>query len=224
MGKSYRRSGLTKKQFQLFSFVQSFLEEEGYCPSIEEIGKSLGLSSTATVHKHLSNLEAKGYLRRERNRSRSIEILQALPSPPTRDLPGRRELTPDGRQMLSLPLKGRIAAGKPLEAVSGDETLSLSEFSENERVYVLQVKGNSMVDDHICNGDYVVVERVSTANPGDTVVALLGNHEATLKKYFREKGSLVRLQPANTSMQPLFVPEQEVKIQGRVIAVLRKYQ
>jgi repressor LexA len=221
--KRHRQVALTKKQFQVFSFVYSFLQNEGYCPSFKEIGKNLGLSSVATVHKHLCGLEAKGYIRRGRNRSRSIEIL----SPPfpllTAAPKGDLDLASFEKREMVLPLLGRIAAGKPLEAVPSAESLSLKEFSENEDVFVLQVKGDSMIDDHICNGDYVVVERIAAVSPGDTVVALLENGEATLKKYFREKDGLIRLQPANPSMQPFYVPEQNVKIQGRVIAVLRKY-
>ena len=127
------------------------------------------------------------------------------------------------KQDVLLPFLGRIAAGKPLEAVPNEEPLSLKEFAKNEKVFVLQVKGDSMIDEHICDGDFVVVEKALVPSQGDTVVALLENGEATLKKYFREKGGLIRLQPANASMQPFYVPEQDLKIQGRVIAVLRKY-
>ena len=198
-------------------------QNEGYCPSFEEIGKNLGLSSVATVHKHLCALEEKGYIRRGRNRSRSIEILRPQYPLLTAASKGDLDLAPSEKREMFLPLLGRIAAGKPLEAVPSEESFSLKEFSDNEKVFVLQVKGDSMIDDHVCNGDYVVVEKFAAVSPGDTVVALLENGEATLKKYFREKGGLVRLQPANPSMQPFYVPEQNVKIQGRVIAVLRKY-
>ena len=218
-----RQEVLTKKQFQVFSFLYSFFQNEGYCPSFEEIGKNLGLSSVATVHKHLCALEEKGYIRRGRNRSRSIEILRPQYPLLTAASKGDLDLAPPEKREMFLPLLGRIAAGKPLEAVPSEESLSLKEFSDNEKVFVLQVKGDSMIDDHVCNGDYVVVEKIAAVSPGDTVVALLENGEATLKKYFREKGGLIRLQPANPSMQPFYIPEQNVKIQGRVIAVLRKY-
>jgi repressor LexA len=129
----------------------------------------------------------------------------------------------DEKSEVLMPLLGRITAGKPLEAVPNEEPFSLKEFVKNEKVFVLQVKGDSMIDDHICNGDFVVVEKTPAPSQGDTVVALLENGEATLKKYFREKDGIIRLQPANASMQPFYVPEQDLKIQGRVIAVLRKY-
>ena len=218
-----RQAVLTKKQFQVFSFLNSFLQYEGYCPSFEEIGKNLGLSSVATVHKHICTLETKGYIRRGRNRSRSIEILRAQQYVPPAFSRKGVFLAPDERRGGVLPLLGRIAAGKPLEAIPSNESLSLKEFTGSEKVFVLQVKGNSMIDDHICDGDFVVVEKTSVASHGDTVVALLENGEATLKKYFREKGGLIRLQPANASMQPFYVPEEDLKVQGRVVAVLRKY-
>jgi repressor LexA len=123
----------------------------------------------------------------------------------------------------SLPLLGRIAAGQPLEAVPLEESLSLKEFVASENCFVLQVKGDSMIEDQIRDGDLVVVEKTATAKNGDTVVALLENNEATLKKYFQDKDGTIRLQPANASMRPVFVLRKDLKIQGRVIAVLRKY-
>ena len=183
-----RQAVLTKKQFQVLSFLHSFLQNEGYCPSFEEIGKNLGLSSVATVHKHICALERKGYIRRGQHRGRSIEIvrIQSFVS-----FAASREATSfiaDEKRDVLLPLLGRIAAGKPLEAVPSEESLSLKEFAKNEKVFVLQVKGNSMIDDHICNGDFVVVEKTPTPSHGDTVVALLENGEATLKKYYPGEG------------------------------------
>jgi repressor LexA len=218
-----RQAVLTKKQYQVLSCLHSFLQNEGYCPSFEEIGKYLELSSLATVHKHICELERKGYIRRGRNRSRSIEIMKIQHPIPLAGSRGGMHFSAGEKRDVLLPFLGRIAAGKPLEAVPNDESLSLKEFAKNEKVFVLQVKGDSMIDEHICNGDFVVVEKIPVPSSGDTVVALLENGEATLKKYFREKGGLIRLQPANTSMQPFYVPEQDLKIQGRVIAVLRKY-
>ena len=218
-----RQAVLTKKQFQILSFLHSFLQNEGYCPSFEEIGKKLGLSSVATVHKHICALERKGYIRRGQNRSRSIEVVgihQSVSSSTSRE---GIYFIADEKSDVLLPLLGRIAAGKPLEAVPNEESLSLKEFAKNEKVFVLQVKGDSMIDDHICNGDFVLVEKTLAPSQGDTVVALFENGEATLKKYFSEKDGIIRLQPANTSMQPFYVPEQDLRIQGRVIAVLRKY-
>ena len=218
-----RQAVLTKKQFQVLSFLHSFLQNEGYCPSFEEIGTNLGLSSVATVHKHICALERKGYIRRGQNRSRSIEIVKVHRSNSPVSSGESLYFIAGEKSDVLLPVLGQIAAGKPLEAVPSEESLSLKEFAKSEKVFVLQVKGDSMIDDHICNGDFVVVEKTPAPTHGDTVVALLQNGEATLKKYFRETRGIIRLQPANTSMQPIYVSEKDLKIQGRVIAVLRKY-
>jgi repressor LexA len=204
---------LTKRQKQVLDFLVTFQNKHGYSPSFEEMARSLKLTSLATVHKHITTLERKGFVRRGYNQSRSIEVMQ-LPKPV-------KEQVHD-RNTFELPLMGRIAAGRPLEAVEEHETLSLSEFARSDKSFVLQVKGNSMIEDHIMNGDYVVVEPTQVANPGETVVALVGNDEATLKRY-REAGGKIRLQPANSEMAPIIVPASEVKIQGRVVGVLRKY-
>ncbi len=205
---------LTKRQKEVLDYLVTFLNRRGYSPSFEEIARGLKLTSLATVHKHLSTLERKGYVRRGYNQSRSIEITQ-LPKPV-------REQVIE-RHVVELPLAGRIAAGQPLEAVEGRETISLGDFARGQNTFVLQVKGDSMRDDHILDGDYIVVEQTQVANPGDIVVALVGGEEATLKRFQRESGGKVRLQPANSQMQPIIVPASDVKIQGRVIGVLRKY-
>jgi repressor LexA len=190
------------------------MNKHGYSPSFEEIARSLKLTSLATVHKHITTLERKGFVRRAYNQSRSIEVMQ-LPKPV-------REQVLD-RHTVELPLMGRIAAGRPLEAVQENETLSLGEFARSDKTFALQVKGSSMIDDHILNGDYVVVEPTQVANPGEIVVALVGNDDATLKRFYREPGGKIRLQPANSDMAPIIVPAADVKIQGRVVGVLRKY-
>src|SRR5579862_5896944 len=205
---------LTKRQKEVLDFLVSFVNKHGYSPSFEEIAHALKLTSLATVHKHITTLERKGFIRRGYNQSRSIEVTQ-LPKP-------IREQVLD-RHTVELPLMGRIAAGRPLEAVEDRETLSLGEFARSDKSFVLQVKGNSMIEDHIMNGDYVVIEPTQVANPGETVVALVGNDEATLKRFYREAGGKIRLQPANSEMPPIIVPAAEVKIQGRVVGVLRKY-
>jgi repressor LexA len=205
---------LTKRQKEVLDFLVGFVNKHGYSPSFEEIGRALRLTSLATVHKHISTLERKGYIRRGYNQSRSIEVTQ-LPKPVREQLLGRKTL--------DLPLAGRIAAGRPLEAIEARETLSLGEFSRSDNNFVLQVKGNSMVEDHILDGDYIVVEPTQVANAGEIVVALVGGEEATLKRFYREPGGKVRLQPANSEMQPIVVPAAEVKIQGRVVSVLRKF-
>ncbi len=205
---------LTKRQKEVLDFLVSFLNKHGYSPSFEEMARSLKLTSLATVHKHITTLERKGFIRRGYNQSRSIEVLQ-LPKPV------REQVLQ--RQVVELPLSGRIAAGRPLEAVEDRETISLGDFVRSGHTYVLQVKGNSMVEDHILDGDFIVVEQTQVANPGEIVVALVGGAEATLKRFYREAGGKVRLQPANSEMQPIVVPAADVKIQGRVIGILRKY-
>jgi repressor LexA len=205
---------LTKRQKEVLDFLVGFVNKHGYSPSFEEIAKSLKLTSLATVHKHITTLEKKGFVRRGYNQSRSLEILQ-LPRPV-------REQVIE-RHVVELPLAGRIAAGRPLEAVEDRETISLGDFARSNNTFVLQVKGNSMVEDHILDGDFIVVEQTQVANTGEIVVALVGGDEATLKRFYREAGGKVRLQPANSEMQAIVVPASDVKIQGRVIGVLRKY-
>ncbi len=205
---------LTKRQKEVLDFLVSFLNKHGYSPSFEEMAKSLKLTSLATVHKHVTTLEKKGFIRRGYNQSRSIEVTQ-LPKPV------REQVI--ARQTMELPLAGRIAAGRPLEAVEERETISLGDFAHARNCFVLQVKGNSMIEDHILDGDFIVVEQTQVANPGEIVVALVRDSEATLKRFYREAGGKIRLQPANSELQPIVVPGQDVKIQGRVISVLRKY-
>jgi repressor LexA len=219
---------LTKRQFQVLAFLDSFTKRNGYCPSFDEIGKGLNLSSLATVHKHIGTLEKKGFIRRGYNQSRSIEILNPMPLQRINVENRKGKATVDSKPGqpagdFELPLLGCIAAGQPLEAVSNPESISLKEFGGKSNIYALKVKGNSMIEDHICDGDLVLVETVHSAENGDTIVALIDNNEATLKRFYREKNSTVRLQPANANMRPIIIKEQDLKIQGRVIGVLRKY-
>jgi repressor LexA len=201
---------ITRRQREVYDFIAHFVQKHGYSPSFEEIGKGLDLSSLATVHKHITNLERKGLLKREQNRSRSIDVL------PVRS---RMRSKPEST---SLPLVGRIAAGRPIEAVENPETISLGDLTKSKEVFVLQVTGSSMQDEAIVDGDYVLVEKTKTARNGEIVVALVENSDATLKRFYLE-GDNVRLQPANASMQPIIVPAHNVQVQGRVIGVLRKY-
>lgn len=215
---------LTKRQFRVLAFLDSFVRRNGYCPSYDEVRKALGLASLATVHKHMNTLQQKGYIRRDPNRSRSIEVIDRSPMIEADALSGKGEndLGPMYRAD-SLPLLGRIAAGRPVEAFANREALSLQEFVGNRNVYVLQVKGDSMIEDHICDGDFVVVESTNRADNGDTVVALVEGNEATLKRFYRDRDGRLRLQPANSSMAPIYMEQGELEIQGRVIGVLRKY-
>jgi len=204
---------ITKRQRQVYDFIHDFVQQHGYSPSFQEIGAGMGLSSLATVHKHVSNLEKKGLLKRDYNRSRSIDVL------PARGMLRKQPRIPPPN---SLPFLGRIAAGQPIEAVEQGETISLGDITRSKDVYVLQVKGESMKDEHIVEGDYVLVEKVNLVRNGEIVVALIDNYETTLKRIYRE-GSKTRLQPSNTGMEPIVVPTRSVQVQGRVIGVLRKY-
>jgi repressor LexA len=205
---------LTKRQKEVLDYLVSFETKHGYAPSFEEIGKGMKLTSLATVHKHITTLEKKGFIRRGYNQSRSIEILQ---------LPKSVKEQVIDRRVHELPLVGRIAAGSPLETIEQNETVSLSDFTRGKNSFVLQVKGTSMIEDHIMDGDFVVCEQTQVANPGEIVVAVVGGDEATLKRFYREGAGKIRLQPANSEMSPIVVPANDVKIQGRVIGVLRKY-
>jgi repressor LexA len=205
---------LTRRQKEVMDFLSSFIQKHGYSPSYDEIATGLSLASLATVHKHIQALEAKQYLRRSYNHSRSLEI-------------GERYLTEEKARrtpaMESVPLMGRIAAGSPVEAIPDPETLHFSDFVGNESTFALQVRGDSMIEDHICSGDFVLVEKTDSVRDGDIVVALVDGSEATLKRYYADSDGRVRLQPANASMAPIYVDPSSLQIQGRVLAVMRKY-
>lgn len=199
---------LTKRQKYIYDFIVSFIDDRGYAPSIVEIGEHFGLSSPATVHKHLTNLEAKGLIRRLRNMSRAIELV-----------PSEAE----SESSFEVPLLGYIAAGAPLETYPFEESVSIpGDMLGRNRTYVLKVKGDSMIEEGINDGDFVIVDERQHANDGETVVALINKEGATLKKFYRED-SLIRLQPANSSMEPIMAPADQVTIQGVVIGLLRKF-
>jgi repressor LexA len=200
---------ITRRQKEVIDFLSSFTTKNGYSPSYEEIAAGLGLNSLATVHKHVTNLQNKGMLQRAHNRSRSIDVL-----------PQRKPRL--GGIMDRLPLMGRIAAGQPVEAIETAESISLGDIIGNREVYALEVRGDSMRDEHIVSGDYVLVERTRTAREGEIVVALVDGTDATLKRYYRE-GALIRLQPSNSEMAPIYAPAVSVSIQGKVLGMLRKY-
>ena len=204
---------ITLRQRQVYDFIAEFVQKNQYSPSFEEIGEGLGLSSLATVHKHITNLEKKGLLSRDYNRSRSIDLL-----PPK----GRLKQSMSVNSGTLVPLMGRIAAGQPIEAIERPETISLADFTRSKEVFALEVRGESMQDEHILDGDYVLVEKTKSAHNGDIVVALVEGTDATLKRLYRE-GENIRLQPSNARMKPIIVPAKDVEVQGRVIGVLRKY-
>jgi repressor LexA len=203
---------LTKRQKQVLDFIARFQDENGYCPSYEEIAHGLDLASLATVHKHISALENKSYLKRGFNQSRSLELAPKY-------LQEQRRTRP-----LEVPLLGRIAAGSPVESVEQRETLNFADFAGNGNTFALEVRGNSMIEDHICDGDLILLEKVSQIRDGDIVVALVGGSETTLKRLYREAGDQVRLQPANAALKPIIVAARDVQIQGRLLAVLRKFK
>jgi repressor LexA len=205
---------LTKRQKQVLDFIANFIDENGYCPSYDEIARGLDLASLATVHKHISVLEGKSYLKRGFNQSRSLELAPKYLQEQRRSKPAITEI----------PLLGRIAAGAPVEAVEHREMLNFADFAGDGNNFALEVRGNSMIDDHICDGDLILLERVSQARDGDIVVALVAGNETTLKRFYRESADTVRLQPANSMLKPIIVPAKDVQIQGRLLAVLRKYK
>jgi repressor LexA len=198
---------LTKRQREILDYLNEFIQQHGYAPSLEEIGRRFGLSSLATVHKHLTNLQEKGFIKRAWNRSRSVELVSSR----------------TGNRSVELPLFGYVAAGSPIEAVVSSETISVPEdFVGRRKAYVLRVRGESMIDEQIRDGDYVIVEDRRVAENGEMVIALVRGADVTLKKFYRENGR-VRLQPANPSMQPLMIEADQVQVQGVIIGVMRRY-
>jgi len=206
---------ITKRQKQVLDFIAGFIEENGYSPSYDEIARGLELASLATVHKHISALEAKHYLKRGFNQSRSLDV-----APKYYD-EVRKHRQAGGH--FEIPLLGRIAAGAPVESLTGTDRLDLADFAGHENVYALEVRGESMIDDHICSGDLVLVENTQQVHDGDIVVALVRGSESTLKRFYKENDTHARLQPANAKMEPIMVALSELQVQGRVLAVLRKY-
>lgn len=196
---------LTKRQKEILDFIGQFALSHGYAPSYREIAKHFKLTSVSTIHQHIATLVEKGFLQKETNMARSVDVI------PTEAESGT----------LELPLVGLITAGEPIEAVETRESIAVPEnLVENPNSYVLKVKGNSMIEEGILDGDYVIVERNFYPQNGDVVVALLDNTYATLKKYYKEK-NCIRLQPANSAMSPIFV--QNPAIQGIVRGIFRKF-
>ncbi len=199
---------LTKRQKQLYDYLSEYITANGYAPTFEEIGQHFGLSSLATIHKHLTNLEQKGLIRRQWNFSRAIELVPQ----------------PKSAGAVELPLLGQVAAGQPIEAIETDDTIAVpDDFVRGQHTFVLRVKGSSMIDDGIWDGDYIIVEERQAAEDGETAVVLV-NGEATVKRLYREKGGRLRLQPANEAMVPIVVPARDVSVRGVVVAVMRKYR
>jgi repressor LexA len=206
---------LTRRQKQVVDLIAKFVDDNGYSPSYEELAQGLNLASLATVHKHIAALTAKNYLKRGINQSRSLEL-------------GPKYVQENRRHRdaaaLEIPLLGRIAAGMPVESVEQRATLNFADFVGHSGTFALEVRGESMIGDHICDGDMVLLERATEVRDGDIVVALVEGSETTLKRFYREPGGKVRLQPANPALHPIVVPAGDVQIQGRLLAVLRKYK
>lgn len=199
-------SKLTKKQSEILNFIKNFIREEDYSPSYREIGEALGMSSPATIHQHIQTLKSKGFLDLDSGAPRSLELTSKV-----------MKLG----KTIELPLVGLITAGEPIEAVEERDTIGVpADLVRDENAYVLKVKGESMIDEGIWDGDYIVVERNHSPQNGDVVVALLNNAYVTLKKFYRETNR-IRLQPANAAMKPIFC--KDVAIRGIVRAVIRKF-
>jgi repressor LexA len=198
---------LTKRQKQILNFIEESIRKNGYAPSLDEISRHFELHSISTIHKHLVNLEEKGLIKRHWNRARAIELVPAHEKPEARDVP----------------LAGLIAAGEPIEAVRANELVAVPEDMIGRReVYVLKVRGESMIDEQVRDGDFVIVENRTDPRNGEMVVALLNGENATLKKFYREK-TQIRLQPAHPTMKPILVQDDDIAIQGVVVGVMRKY-
>lgn len=200
---------LTKRQREILDFIESFIESYGYSPSFEEIARFFGYRSLATVHEHLANLERKGYIRKNYNESRSIELIR----------------TEARMAAMEIPLLGAVAAGEPIEAIQVQERICVPDdmLSSGGPHYVLRVRGDSMIDEQIRDGDYVVVSARQTAQNAEMVVALIRGEAATVKRFYHEPDGRIRLQPANPTLAPLYFSEDEVQIQGIVVGVIRKY-
>ncbi len=198
---------LTKRQAEILGHIRDYIAAHGYAPSYREIGDHFALSSTATVAEHIESLKAKGYLSHEDNLARSIQVTGIV----------EKEEVPE---WVSVPLLGTIAAGKPIEAVATQETIDIPKDMMGRNVFALRVKGQSMIEDGILSGDYVICEQVKTANNGDIVVAMVDDESVTLKRFYKEKDR-IRLQPANSDMRPMYF--NNVQIQGRVRGLIRKF-
>jgi len=199
-----------KRQKQILEFIHQYIQAHGSAPTLRQIADSIDVSSLATVHEHLVTLENKGLIKRRTGKNRAIELVSK-----SFDYSGEREI--------EIPVLGFIAAGEPIEACTDPNAkigIAPSFITGKKRVYVLQVRGNSMIDEQIRDGDYVIVEETDNAQNGQIVVALLDNGMATLKRFYRET-TRIRLEPANSTMNPIFV--RNVRIQGRVVGLIRKY-
>lgn len=198
---------LTKRQKEIFDYINNYTEVKGYAPSLEEIKKYFKLKAVSTVHEHIDNLKKKGYLKKSMNQARSLEVVDF-------DL--------SGNSFAEIQNLGTITAGEPIEAVEDPEPLMVNKnlLSKDGRYYALTVRGESMINDGILDGDVVVVREQKTANNGDVVIAIIQENLATLKKFFKEKNRIC-LQPANDRLEPKYY--REIEIRGKVVSLIRKF-
>lgn len=204
---------LTEKQIRVLRYFRDYRRDKGIAPTLDEAAQALGVSKI-TIHEHLNQLNRKGAIHRDRAKARAVAILH---DPDASDEVVRPATIP------TLPLIGLIAAGRPIEAIEDRQDLALTDLvPTGEGIYLLRVRGKSMIDDHIDDGDLVVVERRENANDGDIVVAILEGEEATLKRFYRERNGTIRLQPANSSMEPIYTTR--VQVRGVVRGVIRKFR
>ncbi len=198
---------LTKRQKEILDYIRDYLKAEGYAPTLEEIGAHFGLSSPATVYKHVQQLVQKGYVRKAKHQGRGIELVEN-----------------DSARGVEIPLLGRIAGGRPLEAIRPAESVSLpSSFAAAGPLYALRVNGSSLSDELLLDGDVLVIEDRSIAADGDTVVLVLGDQLTAVGRFFRESGH-VRLEPSHGGGEPLYVPESRVRVRGVIVGLLRHYR
>lgn len=198
---------LTKKQKEILEYIRGFIAENGYAPSYREIAIFFELSSTGTIAEYINILEQKGYLTKEAMEARAIQLTPSFD---------------DGVELHSIQLLGIIDAGRPIEAIRTNETIDIPRDMMGRRTFALKVRGESMIDDGILEGDYVIIEQTASPRNGDIVVALIDNSNATLKRFYLEKNN-IRLQPANKTMKPMLFKKSRVTIQGRVKGVIRKF-
>lgn len=204
---------LTEKQIRVLRYFRDYRREKGIAPTLDEAAHALGVSKI-TIHEHLNQLTRKGAIHRDRAKARAVAILYDPDSTETVSTP---------RAVPTVPLVGMIAAGRPIEALEDRQELGLDELvPTGEHIYLLRVRGKSMIEDHIDDGDLVVVEKRETANDGEIVVAILDGEEATLKRFYRERNGAIRLQPANSSMEPIYTTR--VQIRGVVRGVVRRFR
>lgn len=208
---------LNKREKAILKFIQKQVENNGYPPSVREIGKAVGLSSTATVHSYLAKLTEKGYIKKENQKGRTLRLLKGVDN---KEIKKENKNYYTGKEMVEVPVIGKITAGEPILAVENvTDTFPIPiDFVGNSESFMLTVRGESMIEAGILNGDYILVKRQNTANNGEIVVALIGE-EATVKTFYKEKDH-IRLQPENSTMDPIIVPNCEIL--GKVAGVFRK--